>query len=80
MYSRLSNNSLHSEAKIITTRIALSVEEVSTGYEKYKALLAAHGDKDRKKEGKVPKSPTILPISLRLLLTAAAIKKYVSPT
>ena len=56
--------------------MALAVKDIGTPGEKYKARVAAHGHKDKDKDDRVHNSPTIRPVSLRVLLTSAAIKRY----
>ena len=64
------------ESNVLTTRMVLAVKDVGTENEKYKARVTAHGHKDSDKYNRVNNSPTIRPISLRVLLTSAAIKRF----
>ena len=63
-------------ANVLTTRMVLAVKDIGTTNEKFKARVAAHGHKDNDKENRVHNSPTIRPISLRVLLTSAAVKRF----
>ena len=56
--------------------MVLSVKDIGTPGDNFKARLAAHGQKDKYKVDRVQNYPTIRPISLRILLTAAAIKRF----
>lgn len=76
VFKRVKRKDLPPDANVISTRMVLAVKDVGTESEKFKARLAAHGHKDREKEGRVHNSPTIRPISLRLLLSTAAIKRF----
>ena len=64
------------DANVLTTRMVLAVKDIGTPGEKYKARVAAHGHKDIDKDNRVHNSPTIRPISLRVLLSSAAIKRF----
>ena len=76
VFQKVKRKDVPPDANILTTRMALAVKDIGTPGEKYKARVAAHGHKDKDKDDRVHNSPTIRPVSLRVLLTSAAIKRY----
>ena len=76
VFERVKKKDVPPNANILTTRMVLAVKDIGTANEKYKARVAAHGHKDSDKDNRVHNSPTILPVSLRILLTSAAIKRF----
>ena len=76
VFQRVKRKDVPLGANILTTRMVLAVKDIGTSGEKYKARVAAHGHKDNDKDNRVHNSPTIRPVSLRVLLTSAAIKKF----
>lgn len=76
VFRKVKKTDIPRDANVITTRMVLSVKDIGTSDEKYKARVAAHGHKDRDKHDRVHNSPSVRPISLRLLLTSASIRRY----
>lgn len=72
VFKLVKHKDIHNNANIITV---LVVKDIGTPEEKLKARLAAHGQKDPDKHNHVQNCLTIRPISLRIILTPAAIKR-----
>ena len=76
VFKRFKKSDIPPNSNILTTRMVLAVKYVGTENENFKARIAAHGHKDSDKDDRVHYSPTILPVSLRVLLISAAIKRF----
>ena len=68
VFEKVKRKDVPAGANILTTRMVLAVKDIGTPGEKYKTRVAAHGHKDNDKENRVHNSPTIRPVSLRVLL------------
>ena len=76
IFKRVKKCDVPPNSNVLTTSMVLAVKDVGTENEKFKAHVAAHGHKDSDKNDRVHNSPTIRPVSLRVLLTSAAIKRF----
>lgn len=56
--------------------MVLAVKYLGTDASKYKVIIAVHGQKNKEKVVSVQNSPIVIPMSLRMFLTSAAIERF----
>lgn len=75
-FKAVKRNDVPLNANLLSTHVVLAVKDICTPNEKYKALVAAHGHKERDKDNLVHNLPSVRPISPRIVRTSAGIKRY----
>ena len=65
VFERVKRKDVTPNLNVLTTTIVLAVKDMGTENQKFKARVAAHGQKDSDKENRVHNSPTVRPVSLK---------------